>query len=405
VRVERTGLALLFQMTVACGEQTFSAPLAEQQQTIVYGMDDRREPYEVDDPRLRELARSSLVALVAKSRFVVEKDGQSVLLANDLRSDQALCADQRFAEQPALADCSGVLIDDDLVLTAGHCFVEGDDCARYVYAFDFAYEAHRAPLTPLLVRCRALVLRAVTTQLDYAIVQLERPVADRAPVALRSNPLELGEGLVTMGFPSALPAKIDQGARVRAIDPRLGTFTLDSDTFQGSSGSPIVDAQGALVGVLGRGGVDYVSVADQGCRIPNVVGAAADGGYFEQATPLAPVRDALCASGWPSARLCQTGPDCSDTRCSTAESAATCATDCEPDDRPPLGRVSVVNAAAQPNDEGAAAAGSDQNTATPARNEAVGCSTSTTCAAHAGAHATSALFVLMLVRRRRARAR
>jgi hypothetical protein len=51
-----------------------------------------------------------------------------------------LCAEERFGKQSSLADCSGLLLAADVVLTAGHCFDEGDGCDRYRYVLGYSRE-------------------------------------------------------------------------------------------------------------------------------------------------------------------------------------------------------------------------------------------------------------------------
>ncbi|PTL84207.1 hypothetical protein DAT35_12305 [Vitiosangium sp. GDMCC 1.1324] len=49
-----------------------------------------------------------------------------------------LCTSQRFRDDPTAAFCSGTRIDDDLVLTAGHCVTSANDCTntRFVFNYD-----------------------------------------------------------------------------------------------------------------------------------------------------------------------------------------------------------------------------------------------------------------------------
>jgi hypothetical protein len=53
-----------------------------------------------------------------------------------------------------------------------------------------------------------------------------------------------------------LPLKKDVG-RVIANDPRLSAFSVAVDTFKGSSGSPLFNNQGELLGILSSGKEDF----------------------------------------------------------------------------------------------------------------------------------------------------
>ena len=312
------------------------------QQPIIYGADDRREVYEHPSGQLRALASSAVVALVPRSRFLQTKAGEFAIFTRPLEQAFDVCADERFATQPTAADCSGVLIDDDLVLTAGHCFASDQACADSAVVFDYFY-ASPDVLEPIgwgdVHGCRRIVHRSFSPaasgkRIDYAVVQLDRRPAGRTPVPMRTTPLLTGEPLATVGSASGLPAKIDSGSRL--LNPRaleLDYFLLDSDTFAGSSGSGVFDAEAKLVGVLVRGGADYERRPGEACNVPKVVRlpsdiAAVRVSVGEEATYVARAVDGLCASGWPSARLCGKQPSCGDGFCSGAETRVDCPADC-----------------------------------------------------------------------------
>jgi hypothetical protein len=207
-----------------------------------------------------------------------------------------------------------------------------------------------------------------------------------------------------------LPAKIDQGARV--IDTRAAMhdyFLLNSDTFAGSSGSGIFDAENALLGVLVRGGYDFVvSPDDPTCVVSSVLpdepGAMHD---WEEATYVKQALDALCGAGYPSERLCGTKGSCGDHYCSLSEDADSCAKDCSAErnkaqDPQVVGEPDpVVEDAGMPEETDAGAVAPVDKAKKPAA-----CSASPTAALESSAGLTvwlSALALTLLGRRRRAR--
>lgn len=61
-----------------------------------------------------------------------------------------------------------------------------------------------------------------------------------------------------VGYPAGVPAKVDGPAAVLSVRPEtLDYFTLNSDTYDRSSGSAVLAENGELVGSLVRGGQDY----------------------------------------------------------------------------------------------------------------------------------------------------
>jgi V8-like Glu-specific endopeptidase len=337
------GWLLALVVVAGCAPERADELLSGTEQEIIYGNDDRLDVYEHPDPILRGLAQASVLALIPRSRLARSSDGDFFIFTQPLEDAFHVCADERFAAQPTAAECSGVLIDDDLVLTAGHCFPTDDICSRYAFMFDY-YLRDSASLEPLswgdIYGCRKIVKRVVSPdpsvvpRIDYAIIQLDRPALGRTPVKLRSAALNAGEPLSTIGCASGLPAKIDSGAHVLATrSDVLDYFLLDSDTFQGSSGSGVFDVNGDLVGVLVRGGEDYTDRGDSMCKVPKVVSwpmdASAPRSVGEEATYIARATQGLCSeAAWPSTRLCGVAPRCGDGICNDRETQLNCAADC-----------------------------------------------------------------------------
>jgi Trypsin len=122
---------------VACSVEDGS--VAQQTQAIVYGRDDRKELFEVEDATLRSRVERSVVAITTRDQVDVSDDAIT-LLTPSWQEQAMLCEGEPFAAQPAAAFCSGVLIDWDLVLTAGHC-LRAFALADLVVLFGYSYSA------------------------------------------------------------------------------------------------------------------------------------------------------------------------------------------------------------------------------------------------------------------------
>ena len=327
-------------LVASCGEPVAndesganSERVATASQAAIYGADDRLDWYAHPDETLRDLTAQSIVAMVASNSIVDDDPNDVKFRASLLGNSYGLCADERFYNQPSIASCSGTLIDDDLVLTAGHCVEDGCRSNSWVFRYYMETESQRTRTTTEDVfSCAGVVVEALSSrngsELDYAIIRLDRPATPRfrpAPVLRSDTPVSAEESITIIGFGSGLPAKIDTGGRVLRTRNTLDYFTGTTDSFGGNSGSGIFNEDEQVVGILVRGDSDYYR--DGACqRATTFSDSGANGGEGISYAELA-IRD-LCDSGYPSVRLCNTEVECGNGLCETGETTATCATDC-----------------------------------------------------------------------------
>lgn len=246
---------------------------------IIYGVDNRKDVFQVKDKALLEVA-SATAAMVPHWKAELYQKGtlaSSLMKMLSLEGSMNVCAGERFASQPAIANCSGFLVNETTLVTAGHCINETSGCEEYAWVFDYNLSSS-AMEQPLLksnnVYSCARVVRSIldpVTQMDYAVVELDRPVVDRKPLKFRrSGRIAMETPLVVIGHPSGLPTKIADGARVMEYKNNV-FFRTNLDTYGGNSGSAVFNAKTLEVeGILVRGARDYVETA-AGCNVSNVV--------------------------------------------------------------------------------------------------------------------------------------
>jgi hypothetical protein len=281
---------------MGCGssEEVFAGELSA---SVVYGTDDRVEVFNHPDADLRRIAEESIAALILTPWISREPNGTYALSTESLEE---------------LLGCSGVLIDADLVLTAGHCIDAHTPCDAYRYVFNYHLEdpTHLAAIRDEDVyRCAQVVSQGAPLGSDFtpdfAVVQLDRPVEGaHAPVLIRpATPLNEQEPIAMIGFGSGLPAKIDSGGTV--ADPRadeLDFFVANVDAFQGHSGSATFDSENRLAGILIGGRTpDYVTLDGESCQR---VAVYEDSQAAEVIHNIAPIVAALCDDGWEAEELC-----------------------------------------------------------------------------------------------------
>jgi hypothetical protein len=287
-----------------------------ERRAVVYGDDDRVEYFDVSSASERDLMSGSVVAFVPHSSIKLS-DGAIRFDAPSLGQAANLCPGEAFAEQPAAAFCSGVLIDWDLVLTAGHCVhLLALSDFRVVFGYYYDRPGHLATslsdvATPIEIVADRLDPQDVSPRLDYALLRLEHAVAPpHRPVPVYIDPPRVASGdpVVSIGAGSGVPLKLDAGGEVQDVRSKtVDYFTATTDTSGGSSGGGAFDHQGALIGVLARG-ADDLTLTSNGCqatnRLPDSPAAQ------EQFTFVHSAVDELCGHDPGASSLCRS--DCGD---------------------------------------------------------------------------------------------
>lgn len=290
-------------------------PVDEVEKPVVYGTDNRTDVYAHADATLRARAQQATVALMSPGDINTTNPNNVTFNSQTLQQAQNLCTTQRFLSDPTPAFCSGTLIDDDLVLTAGHCITSASSCTNTRFVFKF-YRPSAGALETIttadIFSCTSIVARQQATvggrNLDYAVVRIDRAATPRftpAPVRAGNSAVTVGQNVAVIGSGSGIPFKIDAGGSVRdARSATLDYFVASTDTFGGNSGSGVYETSGYTVaGILVRGETDYV--ANGSCNIVNT--CTETGCRGEDITYVRPAIDAYCAVAT-STRLCTGQP-------------------------------------------------------------------------------------------------
>jgi hypothetical protein len=244
---------------------------------VIYGNDDRVARMSSENDLYKELAKST-AAMVNNDRLEIKKDGPSQgqefyqVLGKTFQEEMFVCAEERFSEVIAAVSCSGFLVDEDLLVTAGHCIVNMDDCSKNKWVFDYTMESvggeKKSIPTENVYGCKEIISRSLDngSMNDYALIRLDRAVTDRNPLAFRdSGKISDDAKLVVIGHPSGLPSIITDQASVRTNDNAF-YFQANLDTYGGNSGSAVFNAEdGVVEGILVRGERDYIFDEVAGC--------------------------------------------------------------------------------------------------------------------------------------------
>ena len=283
------------------------------QYPVQYGQDSRTELYQHPDSKLKEMAAS--VGMFVRSNQV-NTSGNSVTLEGYTLNQMSemgwlvggvqapMCSAELFTSQPAPGFCTGFLVGEDILVTAGHCLQKAP-CADTSIVFGYQMESADS-LTPLtsddVFKCTDVVAQVLPNQdnqfLDYAIVKLNRSTGRTGLAYTSEDHLVAQENVAVLGHPSGLPMKIASDAFILSNQTDQPFFVTNLDTFGSNSGSPVINLDTYQVeGILVRGEVDYVLSADNSCvqvnRCPESGGVNCSG---ENATKMAMLANQIAES-------------------------------------------------------------------------------------------------------------
>ena len=240
---------------------------------VIYGEDNRRDVFETTNASFLELSKST-AAMISGTNLKAISGGEVEINGTTLQG-RGICKKERFSQQISAANCSGFLVSDNKLVTAGHCIKTEADCKSYKWVFDYKVDSSEqgkvnVPATSVF-SCKKIISRKLDNMSkdDYALIELDRKVTDRHPVKVRkTGKVAKGDALVVIGHPTGLPTKIADGANVRSLSTKF--FVANLDTYGGNSGSAVFNVETEEVeGILVRGETDYVYSSADGCQVSN----------------------------------------------------------------------------------------------------------------------------------------
>lgn len=251
---------VLFLGLISCHQNSPYGSNYENFSGVIYGEDSRKNigPSMTD---AKPSSQSAATALILRNDEI-KKTPQTLLQTMPL-----LCKDEKFLTEPVQGFCSGVLIAPDKLLTAGHCFRGKKECEESSVIFGFTAAKAKGKINPYDVyRCKEIVVRENTIvkkdlwSLDYAVIQLDRPVKDVLPVKIASQAdlPKVGDVVISLSHPLGLPLKQDI-AKILPYKSEAHFLRVGVDTFSSSSGSPLFNQAGELVGILSEGADDLIA--------------------------------------------------------------------------------------------------------------------------------------------------
>lgn len=237
---------------------------------VIYGDDNREDVISSGDRLFVDLSRST--AAMMKPENLHDK-GEGIVEVEGISLEQrGICPSEPFSQQLTAADCSGFLVGSKWLVTAGHCIQRRSDCSYYKWVFDYKI-SHQLNNNITVKKeniysCKRVITQELNarTANDFALIELDREVTDRAPLSYRKiGKPQVDDELVVIGHPTGLPTKIAAGGSIRNLEESF--FVASVDTYQGNSGSAVFNQDSGLVeGILVRGEQDWTYNVLKGCK-------------------------------------------------------------------------------------------------------------------------------------------
>lgn len=237
----------------------------------VFEEDDRIEYFQMPN-FLQDLSQAS-VAIIPKDRLVKEGDIFKVK-ATPLQEYMNFCQESAFSEQYLLANCSGILIDSDKILTAAHCLQNKTDLANYYAVFNYKkYSQFQTEITfaasDVFEMAEYLFFefdKSFKTMMDLTVIRLARK-ATYKPAKVNTRFPPKAEPVSVMGYPLGIYMKFADNSAIKATNRKQNSFQYELDTFSVNSGSPIFNADYEVIGIHVRGtGHNYFTVEGKKCH-------------------------------------------------------------------------------------------------------------------------------------------
>ncbi|OIQ17578.1 MAG: hypothetical protein BM556_12310 [Bacteriovorax sp. MedPE-SWde] len=266
---------------------TLASVSAVAKNKVVYGIDNR---FEISNSPYSGL-KKSVAGMVDKYSIKEVKNEKGEVLSHEIKyygdlttyQGRKTCDDMQFREQPTAASCTGFLIAEDMLVTAGHCVVRRGQkvenkqtysCKNNKWVFGYETASEKDGKLKFakddVYECAEVIAGEYSELRDYAIVKLTKKTVGKTPVKLdaEKDNYKKGEDIFVVGHPSGLPMKIAAGAEVM-VNQDESRFLTNLDTFAGNSGSPIFNFWGDVIGILVSGETDYYYDYTRGCMAVN----------------------------------------------------------------------------------------------------------------------------------------
>ncbi|MBN2527953.1 MAG: trypsin-like peptidase domain-containing protein [Deltaproteobacteria bacterium] len=246
-------------------DESVEYELLQDENFVINGFDSRKEYFEIENLKVKTAMQKYAVALIGGEHISSLLTGDSSHLPS-WREMNNLCSEVPFSDQPAVAFCSGVLVDSDLVLTSAHCLdviheKEIKIVFNYYYEKKSFLKINESDIYDIkeIVAISPPILE--NDSVDYAWIRLNgKPgfYQEPSPVFTHWHELHENDSIITFAASGGVPMKLDDEGTIADVRNDFGDyFVASTDTFKGASGGGAWNSQLQLIGIFSRGIYDY----------------------------------------------------------------------------------------------------------------------------------------------------
>ncbi len=206
--------------------------------------EDLMDYYEISEEPIEKNAHC-LAAICRKDNLSEEKKGFAALDVKNYGKAFNLCDLEPFRDQPVSSGvmCSGFLVKEDIIATAGHWVLE-NNITDWRFLFGYQMVDESTPVTRFagenIYRGVEMIHRVFNPGSDnpgWALVRLDRKVKGQVVARLSKEEIFCDQAVYTFGHPMGLPLKF--GASASVLDAHETFFQANLNIYSGSIGSPV----------------------------------------------------------------------------------------------------------------------------------------------------------------------
>ncbi len=241
----------------------------------IYGKDNRFFISKNSAPKLIDQSKS--VAMIVGQDGLMKTGQNYILNGKSLKEHLNLCPDEKFSKKPSTTACTGFLVKPKVLVTAGHCVLDQNDCLSKKIIFNLLDSSNRLFSSKRLVKanqvfnCKQIIAHGADESMDYSIIELEEDTKDSIPLIVNDSSHGVKPSSVYMlGHPYGLSLMHSQSSIVNDSES-MGNdgdliFKASLDSFEGNSGSPVFNSETHKVeGILINGQDDLFFDSQNKC--------------------------------------------------------------------------------------------------------------------------------------------